>query len=83
MNTECFKSVYYEVTVKETLEKIDAAKKPRSEVPGDLPCTITKEFSEELSVPLCSILNNIFKSAVWPKHWKKEYVTPLGKIWGI
>ena len=36
-----------EVSVKETLEKINAAKKPRSGVPGDLPCTITREFSEE------------------------------------
>ena len=67
------------VTVKETLDKIMSAKKPRSGVPGDLPCAKTKEFAEELSVPLCSILNNIFQSAEWPDHWKKEYITPLEK----
>ena len=68
------------VTVQETLKKINSAKKPKSGVPGDLPCEITKEFSDELSVPLCRILNNIFQSAMWPEPWKMEYVTPIGKI---
>ena len=68
------------VTVQDTLKKIQGAKKPKSGVPGDLPCQITKEFAEELSVPLNTILNNIFHSAIWPEQWKMEYVTPIGKI---
>ena len=49
-------------------------------MPGDLPCQITKDFPEELSVTLCRTLNNIFQSATWPEQWQKEYVTPKGKI---
>ena len=64
----------------ETLEKITAAKKPKSGVPGDLPRLITKEFAVELAVPMCQILNNIFKSAQWPRSWLQEFVTPLAKI---
>ena len=40
------------ITVQETLDKINSAKKPRSGVPGDLPRTITKELSNELAGPL-------------------------------
>ena len=68
------------ITEWETMEKINAAKKPKSGVPGDLPRLITKEFGIELSVPMCLILNNIFKTAHWPKTWLQEYVTPLAKI---
>ena len=68
------------VTVQDTLKKIIGAKKPRSGVPGDLPCQIIKEFTEELSTPVSTILNNLFQSAVWPEQWRMEYVTPIGKI---
>ena len=68
------------VTAEETLKKINSAKKPKSGVPGDLPPQITKDFSDELSIPLSRILNNIFQSAVWPEQWRKEYVTPIGKV---
>ena len=68
------------VTVHETLDKINSAKKNKSGVPGDLLRTITKEFSDEIAGPLNTILNNIFQSAEWPSHWKSEYVTPIGKM---
>ena len=68
------------INAQDTLKKMQSSKKPRSVVPGDLPCKIVKEFSEELSVPLSSILNNTFQSATWPEQWKMEYVTPIGKI---
>ena len=68
------------ITEWETLEKIKAAKKPKSGVPGDLPRLITNEFGVELSVPMSRILNNIFKTAQWPITWLQEYVTPLAKI---
>ena len=68
------------VSVQDTLKKINGAKKPKSGVPGDLPAEIVKNFSDELSPPVCNILNNIFQSAVWPDQWKKEYVTPIGKV---
>ena len=61
-------------------EKIVKAKKPRSGIPGDLPAQIVKEFPVELSGPLHNVLNNIVQSADWPQHWKKEFITPIGKV---
>ena len=68
------------ITESETFDKIEAAKKPKSGVPGDLPCTIIKEFGVELAKPLSIIINNIFRTAEWPADWLVEYVTPLGKV---
>ena len=68
------------VTVEDTWQKIEAAKKPQSGVPCDLPRQLTKEFSVELATPLCSIITKIVKTAVWPSHWKIEHITPIGKI---
>ena len=68
------------ITERETYEKIVAANKPKSGVPGDLPRSINQEFSVELAKPLNKIVNNIFQSAEWPEDWLVEYVTPLGKV---
>ena len=64
----------------ECYEKIKSAKKPQSGVPRDLPREIIKEFSVELANPLHKLLNKIVKSATWPKQWRTEYITPIGKI---
>ena len=68
------------ITELECYEKIVAAKKPLSGVPGYLPRAIIKEFSVELAAPVQSLLNNIVQSSSWPEEWKVEYVTPIGKI---
>ena len=68
------------VSVEETFKKIESAKKPRSGVPFDLPQQIIKEFAVELAPPLQRIINKIVETARWPNHWKKEYVTPIGKV---
>ena len=60
----------------ECYEKLQKAKKPNSEVPGDLPSKIVKEFTVELASPVSKLLNNIVQSASWPEHYKVEYVTP-------
>ena len=61
-------------------DKIVKAKKPKSVVPGDLPAKVIKDFAVELAGPLHKLLNNIVMSATWPKQWKREYVTPIGKV---
>ena len=68
------------ITEYECYQKMKAAKKPMSGVPGDLPSPILKEFTAELANPVSSLLNNIVQSASWPDHYKVEYVTPIGKI---
>ena len=60
-------------------KKIRKTKKPRSQVPGDLPRRIVQEFSPELATPASIIFRNIIKSGHWPKSWKVEYGTPLQK----
>ena len=60
--------------------KIQAAKKPKSGVPNDLPKVINQEFSPELSKPVGRIINNIVQSGQWPTQWKLEYVSAIGKI---
>ena len=64
----------------ECYEKIMKAKKPQSGVPGDLPAKIVKEHSVELAGPLHTLLNKIVQTAEWPKQWKMEYITPIGKV---
>ena len=68
------------ITESETYDKIKAANKPKSGVPGDLPSSIIQEFGVELATPVSMIVNNIFKSAEWPEDWGVEYVTPIGKV---
>ena len=68
------------ITEEECYRKLISAKKPRSEVPGDLPSSIVKEFTVELANPVSKLLNNITQSACWPDQYKVEYVTPIGKV---
>ena len=64
----------------EVYRAITHAKKPKSNIPGDLPRQVIIEFAPELSTPLQSIITNIFKSGEWPEPWKLEWVTPIAKI---
>ena len=68
------------ITEFQCYQKIVAAKKPQSAVPGDLPSPVLKEFSVELAKPLSNLLNKDTQSANWPKQRKVEYTTPIGKI---
>jgi hypothetical protein len=68
------------ITEFECYQKIVAAKKPQSAVPGDLPSPVLQEFSVELAKPLSNLMTKVVKSADWPKQWKVEFTTPIGKI---
>ena len=68
------------VTEFETFRKIRSTKKPRSGVPTDLPKLIVKEFSPELALPVSRIINSILSTGEWPRQWKLEHITPIGKI---
>ena len=46
----------------EVYDKIKSAKKPKSGVPGDLPCRITKEFAPELAKPVGRIIISICRT---------------------
>ena len=68
------------VTDYECYQKLKAAKKPASVIPGDLPSKVVKEFMLELASPLCKLFNKIAQSAKWPLQWRMEYITPTPKI---
>ena len=61
-------------------QKIRAAKKPKSGVPGDLPRVIVQDFAPELATPVQHIISNIVKSGQWPTKWKQEWVTAISKV---
>ena len=63
--------------VKKELENIKANK---SVPPGDIPPKVLKIFSEKLSKPITHIYNSSLRQGVWPSLWKKEYVTPVAKV---
>ena len=63
----------------EVYEQIKAAKKPKSQVPGDLPRRLVQEFAPELAFPATQIYNSITQTSEWPAQWCVEYGTPLKK----
>ena len=60
--------------------KILAAKKPNSSVPGDIPKKLIQEFSVEITTPATIIMNKALKNLEFPNTWKKEYGTPIPKV---
>ena len=51
----------------------------KSTVSGDLPVRIIREFSYELCVPLCHIINTAFKQGIFPQIWKLAEIVPIPK----
>ena len=62
--------------VKSKLEKL---KTNKSVPPNDIPTKIVKMFAEELSIPLCDIINSSIRLGSWSKLYKAEMVTPVPK----
>ena len=63
--------------VKKELENI---KTNKSVPPGDIPPKVLKIFSEKLSKPITDIYNSSLRQGIWPTLWKREYVTPVAKV---
>ena len=59
------------------LSRIKVGKVPG---PYNLPNKLVKEFSFELSIPICDIFNSSMKAGVVPKQWKQAVVIPLPKV---
>ena len=63
----------------EMYRQIRQSKKPRSQVPGDLPRRLIQEFGPELAGPAAKILRTIVHTGQWPRQWRVEYGIPLQK----
>ena len=49
-------------------------------VPGDLPIKLISRFADELTLPLCHIINSCIRVGQYPRIWKTEIVTPVPKV---
>ena len=66
----------YPWEVKSKLSKIGRKK---AGGPDGIPSKLIREFSVELSDPLCHILNESFQEGTVPSQWKRAVVVPLPK----
>ena len=63
--------------VKQQLKKVNAKKSTSSE---DFPSWISRDFHEELCVPLTDIINTMLRERHYPVMWKRAEVIPLKKV---
>ena len=63
----------------EVCKMIKDAKKPKSMVGGDIFPSLFNLAAEHLKKPVAGIYNCIIDTTVWPKAWKREYVTVIPK----
>ena len=54
--------------------------KKSATVKNDIPMQLLTQFSNDISGPLCHIINTMFESGDYPTLWKSEFITPIPKI---
>ena len=64
----------------QVFKKLSHSKKPNSQVPGDLPVKLVKEFLPELAQPITKIYNKITQTAQYPRQWVVEYQLAIPKV---
>ena len=67
----------------EVKEYIMRLKSKKSTAPGDIPVKIMKEFSLQISIPLCDIINSSLLKGQWADCFKKEIITPIPKQYPV
>ena len=63
----------------EVAARIKKFRKPKSMVPGDVFPKLVTLLSDFFAIPLTDIYNSITTSGVWPKVWKREFITIIPK----
>ena len=63
--------------VSATLAQMDTNK---SNVKGDIPARILKQFAKEISIPVTHVINTSIRQGCWPDIFKLEIVTPVPKV---
>lgn len=67
------------VEMYEVAAKLRHAKKPKSQVKGDLHPKLVEKYADLLAIPLTYIYNMILKKCEWPDLWKSETVRLIPK----
>ena len=68
------------VTTAEVAAKLKKARKPNSQVKGDVMPRLVKRFHHLLAVPATIIFNAVFRTASWPSNWKTETTVVIPKV---
>ena len=66
-------------TPSQVADVISSLNKRSACIQSDIPMKIFSFFGDEISKPLCNILNSIFLNGRYPEMWKTEYITPVPK----
>ena len=53
--------------------------KPKSMVPGDVFPRLVTDYANFFAIPLTDLYNGITETKIWPRNWKKEFVTVIPK----
>ena len=69
-----------QLNVYKVYKKIQSQKKTKSTLPIDIPENLRKEAALFLAEPLTEIYNTCLNQGIFPRIWKKEYVTPVPKL---
>ena len=68
-----------ELQLHEVASRLRRFRKPKSMVPGDIFPKLVTIFADFLAIPLTEVYNCITRTKVWPRQWKKEFVTVIPK----
>ena len=69
-----------QVTRAKVAKKLKDAKKPNSEVEGDILPRVVKAHHQWLVEPVTRIFNAVFRTRVWPGAWKTETTVVIPKV---
>ena len=64
--------------VKDLLAQMDTSK---SNIKGDVPAKLLKQFAEQIAIPVADVINSSLKQGIWPNIFKLEIVTPVPKVY--
>ena len=67
------------LTPDQVARQLKTFRKPKSMVKHDIFPSLVNAAAPFLSVPLCSIYNNMTNTKSWPLKWKEEFLTPIPK----
>ena len=68
------------LTDEEVYKRIKKARKPKSQVPGDLPPKLVKQCAHTLTKPVTVIFNSITQQGQYPNQWQIEEQIAIPKI---
>ena len=69
-----------EMSEEEVLAWLRRAKKPSSQVEGDVPPRVMKKHFEAFVKPVTKIFNSVLRHAAWPRKWKTETTVVIPKV---